>query len=984
MDYRQRRIKEIFSDAVELKEPERSEFLLRVCEDGELRAEVEKLLSSFSQQDGVLKSSVGSLLFGGEDNPSTLNEGDVIDGRFRIIRLIGRGGMGEVYEAEDAERGESVAIKTLRWQYILSPQLHARFQREIQLASKISHENVCEIYHFGSDRIRDTDVAYVTMKLLRGVTLAHRIEQGPMSVAEVKVIVEQVAGGLCALHEHGIIHRDLKPANIILTESEDGVRAIITDFGLAQSFKAENRDQTLTHTGQLLGTPSYMAPEQLTGGTSGPETDIYALGVVMYQMLSGHRPFEAENMFEVAAQKLAMKPEPLSTYIDISRDWERLIARCLERDRAARFQTASEFLAQVRVLSLRKRRWSGMRRWRSLKRSKRWSLLSVSELRKRPLLVSSVAAALTVMIAPMLIPAVRATALRRGCTAFPGSRLLCQLPDDRGIAVLPFKVTGSSPDQQAVARGAAHYIRESFARLAPDPEKICVHLRTDNLAEGVGLVLEGTVHSAPEGIRVRLIVRESRPVDGSRDPLVLRTIERVYDRSRTRRLGPDTLSAIARAVGLRFPQKEWDAWSRSVPRNSDTVIAYLSGLGLLNTGSYEQAARAFNQVIDPERSFDFAPAHVGLGDAYRLLFNRTKEPGWAQRARLAYQRAIPLDRDFGFAGAERSLGELEIAAAQPETAIQRYRAALKLWPYDQPTQKRLVNVLESRGRVNEAVTVLQDAVKLTPRCWLSHNALASMYSRHGRLRDSEASMLEVVRLAPYNATAYHNLAFDYLKAGRYDDAVEMSSKAVTFGPSSLGYSTLGRGYLGKGCTQDALLNLRAAADAEPESFIVWANLAEALYRIQPESSNAAAANVRTIELSRKSLESTPDYPLAAAQCGLNLARAQRRPEAIPHLIRARNDGSLDSTILLTTAQGFYLLSEREKAYEALKAALQRGATPPEIRARTGLKPLIDDAKAAGIVTGNAVNDRIDAGGLVTQRPAGCPGWTEPGKGLRVN
>ena len=984
MDSRQRRIKEIFSDAVELTEPERSEFLLRVCGDDELRAEVEKLLSSFSEQDGILKSSLGSFLFGGADTPSTLNEGDIVAGRFRIVRLIGMGGMGEVYEAQDAERGESVAIKTLRWQYILSQQLHARFQREIQLASKISHPNVCEIYDFGSDRIRDTDVHFVTMKLLRGVTLAHRIEQGPMPPAEVKAIVEQVASGLCALHDHGIIHRDLKPANIILTASEDGERAIITDFGLAQSFKAETRDETLTHTGQLLGTPLYMAPEQLTGEASGPETDIYALGVVMYQMLSGHRPFEADNMFEAAAQKLAAKPEPLSTYIDIGRDWERLIARCLERDRAARFQTAAEFLAQVKALSLRRRRWSGMRRWRSLRRSKRWSLLSAAELRKRPVLVSSVAAALAALIVPMLIPAVRAPVLRRACAAFPGTTLLCELPANAGVAVLPFKVVGATPEEQALARGAAHYIRESFARLAPDPQSYCVHLRTDSLAEGVGLALEGSIQTTPQGTRVSLIVRESRAADGSGDPLVLRTIEKFYDRQQTRDLAPDTLKAIAGALGLRFPQKEWDAWLRATPRSSESVASFLSGLGWLNSGSYEQAARAFNEVIDPARSFDFAPAHVGLGDAYRLLFNRTHESRWALSARQAYQRAIPLDRDFGFAGAERSVGELEIATAQHETAIERFRAALKLWPYDQPTQKRLVSVLESRGQVNEAVAVLQQAVKLTPRCWLSHNALASMYSRHGRLRDSEAAMLEVVKLAPYNATAYHNLAFDYLKQRRYDDAVEMSAKAVAFRGTALAYSTLGRGYLEKGCTQDALLNLRAAVASEPDSFILWANLAEALYRIQPDSSNAAAAGVRTAELSKQALESTPDDPLADAQCGLNLARSGRAAEAIAHLARARDHGSLDSMILLTAAQGFSLAAERNKAFEALKAAMQRGATPSEIRAMSGLKLLLESARAAGIVAGTAVNDRKDAGGLITQRPAGCPGWTEPGKGLRVN
>jgi tetratricopeptide (TPR) repeat protein len=588
------------------------------------------------------------------------------------------------------------------------------------------------------------------------------------------------------------------------------------------------------------------------------------------------------------------------------------------------------------------------------------------------------------IVAPMQIPAFRTSALRKGCLAFPGNSLLCELPPDKGIAVLPFEVSGVSPDDEALARGAARYIRDSLSRLAPDHSQMCVHLRPDKLAEGVALALEGKIHGSDQGTSVTLVIRESRAAKGSPHPIVLRRLERVFDRQQTPDLVASTLMVIADALELSFPAKEWAAWSRSNPRDADSMVSYLSGLGWLETKAYEQAAKAFNAVINPTLYFNFAPAHVGLGDAHRLLFNRTKDEVSALRARQAYQRAIPLDRDFGFAGAEKSLAELEIATGQLEDAITHYKSALKLWPFDQNVQKRLVSALESGGRVDEAFTVLEQAAKETPRCWLSHNALASLYSRHGRLRDAEASLLEVVRLAPFNATAYHNLAFDYLKLGRYDDAVEMSSKAVEFSGSPLAYSTLGRGFLEKGCQQDALLNLRRAIESDENSFIVWANLADALQQIQPGTSAAAAASVRTADLSRKALESTPNAALQAAQCGLNLARCGRASEAVPYLIRARRDGSLDSGVLLTAAEGLHLASEREKAMDALKTAVERGATPHELKSRAGLAPLLDDARSAGLLTNTTVNDKTDAGGLITQRPAGCPGWSVPGKGLRVN
>ena len=250
MDPRQTRIKEIFSEAHELHEPQRTEFVVRACgADLELRTEVEKLLSSFAEPGELLESSLGAFLFKNAEGkstegPSTLREGDLI-GSYRIIKLIGCGGMGEVYEAEDSRSGQPVAIKTLRHQFILSPEIHARFRREINLASQIHHDNVCEIYDFGSQNIRDTDVEYVTMKLLNGVTLAQLLRDGPLPLAEVKAIVEQVAAGLTALHDHEIIHRDLKPANIMLTGVGEERRAVIMDFGLAQSFQAGHKEETL-------------------------------------------------------------------------------------------------------------------------------------------------------------------------------------------------------------------------------------------------------------------------------------------------------------------------------------------------------------------------------------------------------------------------------------------------------------------------------------------------------------------------------------------------------------------------------------------------------------------------------------------------------------------------------------------------------------------------------------------------------------------
>ena len=329
----------------------------------------------------------------------------------------------------------------------------------------------------------------------------------------------------------------------------------------------------------------------------------------MYQMLVGRRPFEATNMFEAAAQKLAEDAEPLSTHIDIGRDWEKLVTRCLQRERAARFRTASELLDSVRRLSLRKRRWPRLPRLATFRRTRHWRRASLASLKRRPMLITSVATAIFVIAATLQIRPVRASVLRRGCETFPGSPWLCELPADRSIAVLPFEVSGASAEKEALARGAARSIRESFARLVPGQDKMCVHLRTDKLAEGVGLVLQGSISAVRDGVTVALWIRESH----TGEPVLLRKVEQTFSAGETPDLVPNTLLAISRALDIRLSGREWDAWLQSIPRNERSVTAYLTGLGWLETQEYERAANEFNTAVDPTRSFNYAAAHVRHG-----------------------------------------------------------------------------------------------------------------------------------------------------------------------------------------------------------------------------------------------------------------------------------------------------------------------------------------------------------------------------------
>jgi eukaryotic-like serine/threonine-protein kinase len=288
----------------------------------------------------------------------------LLAGRFKIIRFVARGGMGEVYEAEDEELHESVAVKTARFENQQTTRDIERFRREIQLARKVTHPNVCRTFDVFRHALHSADtpqtqVLIVSMEWLAGETLDKRIRGGGrLSAAEALPLVEQMCAGLGAAHRVGVVHRDFKSSNVMLVKSPSGtgsgeerrsetIRAVITDFGLAHALEYEGG--TLTRFGDIVGTPAYMAPEQIDGGAITPATDIYALGVVIYEMLTGLLPFSADTPLATAMKRLNHSaPSPRMYVPDLDPKWETVVARCLERAPEARFASTDDVAKALR------------------------------------------------------------------------------------------------------------------------------------------------------------------------------------------------------------------------------------------------------------------------------------------------------------------------------------------------------------------------------------------------------------------------------------------------------------------------------------------------------------------------------------------------------------------------------------------------------------------------------------------------------------
>ena len=282
--------------------------------------------------------------------------GELLAHRFQVLRFISKGGMGEVYEAEDLELRERVAVKTVLSSIANNPVAIEQFKREIQLARKVTHLNVCRIFDLVYDPRPSRPVAFLTMELLEGTTLSTYIEsKGSLPLDESLALARQMAEGLNAAHRAGVVHRDFKPGNVILMGDGDGspTRAVITDFGLAHNVRAAEQGG-----GRIAGTPAYMAPEQIEGGAISVATDVYALGVVLYEMITGRWPYNARSVEELQAKKLSQAPVPPSKYVpDLPIRVERAILRCLARKPDERFGSTLEVVA---ALAPPRRRWPSL------------------------------------------------------------------------------------------------------------------------------------------------------------------------------------------------------------------------------------------------------------------------------------------------------------------------------------------------------------------------------------------------------------------------------------------------------------------------------------------------------------------------------------------------------------------------------------------------------------------------------------------------
>src|SRR5215469_6856267 len=350
-------VRDLFRAVVELTPEARAGLLKQRSPNDNVRLEVERLLREHDLTCDTISIS-GLPNWERQQEHTRLSKGEVLAGRFRIVRFVAAGGMGEVYEAEDVELRERVAIKTIHPDILQRQDVVLRFKREVHLARQVTHPNVCRIFdlfrHASTEGNGQQEIVFVSMEFLQGKTLSAHLEgSGRMRMQDALPLVQQMAAALSAAHDAGIIHHDFKPGNVMLVGSDNpqkAVRVVVTDFGLASRSISSGGDRTYATLGnrEIFGTPAYMAPEQIEGRTGTIASDIYALGLVIYEIVTGAHPFDGKTPMSLAMKRLSETPIPPRRFApDLSANWEAAVLRCLERDPPKRFSRAEEIFAAL-------------------------------------------------------------------------------------------------------------------------------------------------------------------------------------------------------------------------------------------------------------------------------------------------------------------------------------------------------------------------------------------------------------------------------------------------------------------------------------------------------------------------------------------------------------------------------------------------------------------------------------------------------------
>ncbi len=829
-----------------------------------------------------------------------------------------------MYRAEDTALGRTVALKFLSSQIVQDPKRVERFRDEARTASSLNHPNICTIYEVGEEQ----GEVFIAMEYVEGRPLSEFLRDGGMAVETVLRYGRQICAALEHAHDRGIVHRDLKPGNIVVTPVGT---AKILDFGLAKRTDPEElhrktTEEVATDTSVgLTGTLPYMSPEQLEGRETGARSDIWSLGVMLYEMAAGRRPFRGENLYRLCTAIVQEPTPPLPEHV--SPGLTAVIKRCLEKEPSQRYQRASELRAALEALET-----SGVAGGGSSERAKL--------LPWKAMLWGAVGLAV-VLFAGVSI----GTAWRNSKRARSSTTSAISIPERVQIAVLPAS-GGTGPEESAFNDGLVETLTSRLTALTekhplaviPASEVRARKVTTVDAARaefGVNLGLLVNVQHAAGQDRVNYSLVDA----ASRQQLRAGTI--TAPTSDPFALQDQVSESVVLALELQLQPKEKQALQAHGTAEPAAYDFYLQGRGYLQDyvklENVENAIKVFDQALKNDPAF--AAANAGLGEAYWRKYQLTHGKEWADAAAQNCRKGV--ERDAGLAAAHICLGHVFAGTGSYEKALGEYRRGVELEPTNDAAHGGLAYVYEQLNQLDAAERTFKEAIALRPNYWATYNWLGLFYQRHARYEDAVAMYSQVVSLAPDSFTGYYNLGGVRILQGKYAEAIPLLQRSLEIRKTADATSNLGTAYFQLRRYRDSAEAFEQCTQLDPQNYLMWGNLGDAYYWSPGRRPEAAQAYAKAIVLGNEKLRVNPrDAEVLSSLAMYHAMRGERKQaldnvNAVLRLI-PRNPG-----LLFNAGITYQQLGDTQRALDALEKAVTAGIAPAALRDT----PNFDDLRA---------------------------------------
>lgn len=878
--------------------------------------------------------------------------GELVSGNYQILGHVGKGGMGVVYRARDLKLERSVALKFLPDEVAASEKDKQRFVKEARLAAALDHPNIGAIYGIEST---DDGRTFIVMAFYDGQSLAKRIHLGgPMKLPEIMDTAKQMARGLAEAHSHSIIHRDIKPSNVMCTSA--GLVKIV-DFGLAHV-----TEQTATLTHGAAGTVGYMAPEQSLDRRSDERADIWAMGVVLAEMLTGRNPFQRDS---VSATVLAVLNEPPASLGDTPLELQRIVYRALSKDPLKRYQSCSELLKdleKVEAVLDDTNEPSEMRSSKSakapadLRRSREEASRSALNLRlpgshrRTWIAVAAVAVLLIAAVAVVWLGASRGLLQHRAGNEQNAS---ANIPSPAVLALLPFTPVGEDSHLSALGQGLVESVGSKLTGLAENrsfevlPARNLREKSVTTLAEarrqfGANLGLAVSLERTGDLVKVTYTLQNAQEgitVGGNSITVPAADVFAVED---------NVVEGTVSALHLKLRPEEQTTLKLHGTASPEAYNYYIQARGYLvdytKTGNLDNAIVMSREAlkVDP----NFGAAKASLGESYWRKYALTKDQHLTEQAKSECDSAIKLG-NAGAAG-HLCLGLVYGGTGRYGESASEYRIAAELEPSNESAAIGLATMLERQGKVDEAEAAYQRVIDVHPQSYFAHNAMGGFYYRRSEYEKAIRMFQKVTELAPENYAGYVNLGGTYNDLGRFLEALEPLKKSIALGPSYAGYTDLGTSYLGLHKLTEAAEAYKQAVKLDPKQYVTWGNLASA-QEYSGARQQALASYGKAIELASQELKVNPHDVDVLSDLAVYYAGIRNKEQAEKYLGQALQFGHSEKELLATAAQVYNDLGETGLALEWMSKAIDAGYSARKFQDLVAFQNLVDNPRYQEIV-----------------------------------